>query len=127
MSNERLENIRKHLLALREDLLDEARRKNAEAAGLRDEGVPDVADLGLTDNLSEFLHLLSDARREEVLKIDEALERLAKGTYGFCQECGEPIEAERLALRPHTRFCVDCKEELERREVIKAGPGKGRL
>lgn len=127
MREQRLEAIRKQLIVLREDLLDEIRRKTTEAAGLRDEGVPDIADQGLTDNLGEFLHLMSDAKREEIMKIDEALERLQDGTYGQCLECGEPIDIERLELRPHTRFCVSCKEEMEQREAIKAGPGKGTL
>lgn len=127
MRKQRLETIRKRLIGMREDLLEEIRRKNAEAASLRDEGVPDIADQGLTDNLGEFLHLLSDSKREEIMKIDEALERLRVGTYGQCLECGEPIDIERLELRPNTRFCVSCKEQLERREALKAGPGKGTL
>lgn len=125
MANERLEDVRKRLLTLREDLLAEVRRKNSEAAELRDEGVPDVADSGLTDNLSEFLHLLSDSKREEILKIDEAIERLDKGRYGLCLECGEEIDRERLELRPFTRYCIDCKIELEQREILRSGPGKG--
>jgi DnaK suppressor protein len=127
MADERTELIRKTLLTLREDLLADVRRKNAEAAELRDEGVPDVADLGLTDHLGEYLHLLGDSRREEVRRIDEALERLEKGMYGVCAECGEEIEAERLQLRPHTRYCVACKEALERLEERRSGVTKGTL
>jgi DnaK suppressor protein len=62
-----------------------------------------------------------------VRKIDEALERLERGTYGVCLECGEEIEPERLRLRPHTRFCVACKEGLERLEVQRSGVVKGTL
>ncbi len=127
MADERVERIRKTLLTLREDMLSDVRQKNAEAAELRDEGVPDVADLGLTDQLSESLHLLSDGKREEVRRIDEAIERLEKGTYGVCLECGEEIEPERLQLRPHTRYCVACKEALERLELRRSGVTKGTL
>jgi DnaK suppressor protein len=127
MRKQRLEAIRRSLITLREDFLAEIKRKNAEAASLRDEGVGDVADLGLTDNLGEFLHLLSDSKREEIIKIDEALERLKEGTYGLCVKCGKPIEIERLELRPYTRFCVSCKKEMEEKETRKAGPGKGTL
>jgi DnaK suppressor protein len=127
MRKQRLEAIRRSLITLREDFLAEIKRKNAEAASLRDEGVGDVADLGLTDNLGEFLHLLSDSKREEIIKIDEAIERLKEGTYGLCVKCGKPIEIERLELRPYTRFCVSCKKEMEEEETRKAGPGKGTL
>jgi DnaK suppressor protein len=127
MREQRLESISKRLIELREDLLSEVRSKNAEAADLRDEGVADVADLGLTDSLSELLHLLSDNKREEIMNIDEALERLRQGRYGQCQGCGEPIDIERLELRPYTRFCIDCKTKKEMEENLRAGPGKGTL
>jgi len=127
MREQRLETIRKRLIELREDLLAEVRSKNAEAASLRDEGVADVADLGLTDSLSELLHLRSDSKREEIMNIDEALDRLRRGSYGQCQECGEPINIERLELRPYTRFCIDCKTKVEKVESLKAGPGRGTL
>lgn len=128
MRKQRVETIKKRLLTLREELLADIRRKNEEAADLGATGIPaDTADLGLTDNLQEFLHLLSDGKREEILKIDEALERLREGTYGLCQECGESIDIERLELRPYTRFCVNCKESREKDEKLKAGPGRGTL
>ncbi len=127
MRKQRLEAIKKHLIDLRQDLYAEIQEKNREAAGLTDEGVPDLADQGLTDNLREFLHLLSDSKREDLLKVDEALDRIQAGTYGFCSRCGEPIDIERLELRPFTRYDVACKEELEKEESVKAGPGKGTL
>jgi DnaK suppressor protein len=127
MREQGLENIRKRLIEMREDLLAEVRDKNAEAAGLRDEGVADTADLGLTDNLSELLHLLSDSKREEIMNIDEALERLRQGRYGQCLDCGEPIDGGRLDLRPDTRFCIDCKTKMEKEQSLKTGPGRGTL
>lgn len=127
MVDARLEKIRKRLLDLRENLLLEIRHRNVEAAELTDQGVPDVGDLGVTDNLGEFLHLLSDSKREEVLKIDDALERLRNGTYGTCQQCGEPIRIDRLEVALYTRFCIDCKKKIEDEETRKTGQGKGTL
>ena len=54
--------------------------------------------LGLVDNLTR---LLSD--------VDQALVRVAEGTYGTCESCGMPIGAERMDFRPTSRFCVECK------------------
>jgi len=127
MGEHRLEKLRKHLIEVREELLAEVRSKNAEAANLRDEGVADTADQGLTDNLTELLHLISDAKRAEIMNIDEALERIRQGRYGRCLECGEPIDIQRLELRPYTRFCVSCKEERERQETLRSGSEKGTL
>ena len=122
-----LEIVGKRLIDLREDLVDEIRQKNAEAASLRDEGVGDWEDSGLIDNLGEFLHLLSDRKREELVLIEDALERLKEGTYGSCQECGDLIETERLNARPFARFCTTCKARKEQEEFLRQGGTKGKL
>lgn len=49
-------------------------------------------------------------RRQEMVLIDEALSRLANGTYGDCLECDEPIAEKRLAFDPSARLCIDCAE-----------------
>ncbi len=49
-------------------------------------------------------------------KIDEALEHLARGQYGWCRETGEPIGLKRLLLRPTTTLCIEAKEREELRE-----------
>jgi DnaK suppressor protein len=51
-------------------------------------------------------------------KIDEALARIANGTFGQCESCEEGIELKRLEARPTTTLCLGCKEEDERREEI---------
>ncbi|MGC8100173.1 RNA polymerase-binding protein DksA [Metapseudomonas otitidis] len=49
-------------------------------------------------------------------KIDSALDRLARGEYGWCRETGEPIGLRRLLLRPTAELCIEAKEREERRE-----------
>ncbi|CAN5272361.1 MAG: TraR/DksA family transcriptional regulator [Acidimicrobiia bacterium] len=56
--------------------------------------------LGLVENLTT---LLAD--------VDTALKRVADGTYGICDSCGEPIGAERMNYRPISRYCFDCKSK----------------
>ncbi|MEU2427294.1 TraR/DksA C4-type zinc finger protein [Streptomyces sp. NPDC007851] len=51
--------------------------------------------------------LLSQAR-EHLNDLDRALERLEKGDYGRCEQCGEPIPMERLEVRPAAKTCVHC-------------------
>ncbi len=127
MRKQKIAAIRKQLLARREELLNDFRQKNAEAAELVDQGVPDVGDQSLTAGLQDLLHLLSDSKREEILKIDDALDRIREGTFGFCTVCGQTIAIERLEVRPHTRHCIDCKKQLEKELAEKAGPEKGQL
>ncbi len=60
-------------------------------------------------------------RNREILylkKIDEALARIENGTFGECEDCGDPIEVKRLEARPTATLCVSCKENQERQEVL---------
>lgn len=56
------------------------------------------------------LHLLRTRRR--VLSIEKALERMAKGTYGICPSCKEPIAEERLNALPEVVLCMPCKAKI---------------
>jgi DnaK suppressor protein len=51
---------------------------------------------------------LLDAARRRLAEVDAALARRAEGRYGVCESCGRPIAAERLAVRPAARTCIDC-------------------
>ncbi len=128
MDEKKREAIRKLLIIQREDILQELRQRRAQAAGLTDTGIPaDSGDQSLAEDLRGLLHQLGEGQREQILRIDEALERLRQGTYGQCQRCGEEISEERLEVRPFARFCIDCKTEMEEEAARKSGPGSRTL
>ena len=53
-------------------------------------------------------------------KIKEALSRLEDGSFGICEDCGEPIAEKRLEVRPVTTLCIDCKRKQEAEEKQRA-------
>jgi DnaK suppressor protein len=55
-----------------------------------------------------------------IAKIQEALERLEDGSFGICEECGEPIAEKRLKARPVTALCINCKRKEEAEEKQRA-------
>jgi len=84
--------------------------------------VPDIVDLATSD-LSLNLNVeIKERERHLVGKIDEALSRIEDGSFGTCEECGEPIQVARLQVRPVTTLCIKCKEEQE--EMEKRGAGR---
>jgi DnaK suppressor protein len=107
--------------AAREALLDRRRELVARAtehAHLED-AVTDTRgrDIGDQAMLAEALFGLEGLRRVEELElraIDRALARIADGSYGDCETCGEPIERRRLEAVPWTRSCYDCVARAER-------------
>jgi len=62
-----------------------------------------------------------DRERKLIKKIDDALERIDSGEYGFCESCGVEIGMKRLEARPTATLCIDCKtlEELREKQVAK--------
>ena len=62
----------------------------------------------------------SNRRRKLINKIDHALKKLKDGTYGFCEETGEPIGLQRLIARPIATLCIEAQERHEKEEKIYA-------
>lgn len=50
-----------------------------------------------------------------LIAVDSALERIDSGSYGLCQNCGKPIEEDRLAVKPTALYCLNCEKKLERK------------
>jgi DnaK suppressor protein len=104
------------LLAERATYLEQADALKAEADQLAAEMEPgdiqfdDESGEGGTANVDRERDLaLSAQARQEVEEIDFALAKIASGTYGRCENCGQPIPRARLKAIPHARLCVACK------------------
>jgi DnaK suppressor protein len=93
------------------------RRIGEEFEGLRErETSSDPADIGSAEEQRQWQLRLLEREKKLLDKIDEALDRLARGEYGWCVETGEPIGLKRLLLRPPASLCVEAKERQEQRE-----------
>ncbi|ERI53005.1 RNA polymerase-binding protein DksA [Pseudomonas sp. AOB-7] len=102
------------LLAQRAEL---QARIDEEFAELRErETSSDVADIGSAEEQRQWQLRLLEREKKLLDKIDQALERLARGEYGWCAETGEPIGLKRLLLRPTATLCIEAKERQEQRE-----------
>ncbi len=80
------------------------------------EETPDPNDRGTLESEKNWALRLSDRDRKLATKIEAALERLDKGTFGTCEACGRSIAPARLKARPVPTLCIDCKTEAEREE-----------
>ena len=114
MDEQELAEIRAHLLQMRSDLLAESERAYAASQSLGKDGVPDIGDMSSNSYNQEVLMNLSETQRSRVRDIDAALERMEGGVYGLCMRCEEEIPARRMEVRPFSRYCVDCKAEVEK-------------
>ncbi len=76
----------------------------------------DPADVGSAEEQRQWQLRLLEREKRLLDKIDEALEHLARGEYGWCRETGEPIGLKRLLLRPTATLNIEAKEREEWRE-----------
>lgn len=102
-------------------LLDERRglqeRISEEFESLKSHEIDsDPADIGSTEEARQWQLRVLEREKKLLDKIDEALERLARGEYGWCAETGEAIGLKRLLLRPTASLSVEAKERQEMRE-----------
>lgn len=92
-------------------------RIDGEVGELRQaERAADEVDLASGEEQRQWQLRLLEREKKLLDKIDQALQRLARGEYGWCSETGEPIGLPRLLLRPTTDLCIEAKEREEQRE-----------
>jgi DnaK suppressor protein len=117
MNERQKEYFREKLLIWKEDILREARET---LQHLQDENSnhPDLADRASSETDRAIELRARDRQRKLISKIEEALQRLEDGTYGYCEETGEPISLKRLEARPIATLSVEAQERHERRERV---------
>lgn len=100
---------------LRATLLAERTRLRARAeAPVADDAIGDMQDHAAEDARLERSVRLADHERRRLQDVEAALARMADGSYGICEETGEPIPLARLRSEPTTRYTVEALEQLER-------------
>lgn len=118
MGPSQLTYFKQKLLNWRSELLDEVDATLAELRHDSHHEVGDEADRA-TREAAQTLELRTRDRYRKLLgKIDAALDRIDDGTYGWCEDTGEPIGLARLEARPVTTLCVEAQEQRELRERL---------
>jgi DnaK suppressor protein len=117
MNERQRDYFRLRLLAWREDILKEAKET---LLHLQEENQnhPDLADRASSETDRAIELRARDRQRKLIAKIDEALIRIDDGTYGYCEETGEPISLRRLEARPIATLSTEAQERHERRERV---------
>jgi RNA polymerase-binding transcription factor len=117
MNERQRDYFRSKLLAWKEEILRESRET---LTHLQEESQnhPDLADRASSESDRSIELRARDRQRKLISKIDSALQRIEEGSYGFCEETGEPISVKRLDARPIATLSVEAQERHERRERV---------
>jgi DnaK suppressor protein len=147
MTNSQLETYRQQLLQLSSDVQgnvsDVTEQTRQPTGGQADGGLSNVpmhlGDLGSEAFTQELNSTLLESEQELSNEIDAALQRIDNGTFGTCEECGQPIAEARLEALPYVRYCIQCADTAysaprvnlnvgrprNPREMLSNRPGKG--
>ena len=117
MNERQREYFRRKLLDWKEDILREA-RETIVALQSENENHPDLADRASSETDRAIELRARDRQRKLIAKIDAALARIDDGTYGYCEETGDPISLRRLEARPIATLSLEAQERHERNERV---------
>lgn len=117
MNERQREYFRRKLLAWKDDILKEA-KETLNALQSENENHPDLADRASSETDRAIELRARDRQRKLIAKIDAALSRIEDGSYGYCEETGEPISLKRLEARPIATLSLEAQERHERNERV---------
>ena len=117
MNERQLEYFRRKLVSWKEDILRES-RETLSHLQTETENHPDLADRASSETDRALELRTRDRQRKVISKIDEALRRVEDGSYGYCEDTGEPIGLARLEARPIATLSLEAQERHERRERV---------
>jgi DnaK suppressor protein len=109
--------FRSKLTSWKNDILREARETLGHLAE-ESANHPDLADRASSETDRAIELRARDRQRKLISKIDAAVQRIDDGTYGYCEETGEPISLKRLDARPIATLSIEAQERHERREKV---------
>ena len=117
MNPRQREYFRKKLETWKEDILRES-RETLENLQEESQNHPDMADRASSESDRALELRTRDRQRKLISKIDAALKRIEDGTYGLCEETGDPIGSARRDARPIATLSLEAQEMHERREKV---------
>ncbi len=117
MNERQREYFRRKLIRWKNDILKEAQETLATLQS-ENENHPDLADRASSETDRAIELRARDRQRKLIAKIDAALARIDDGSYGYCEETGDPISLKRLEARPIATLSLEAQERHERNERV---------
>ncbi|AII14134.1 DnaK suppressor protein [Campylobacter iguaniorum] len=95
---------------IKKNIIDSANEIN----GLRESGASDEFDFANINADAILEQSISIKQKQELAEIDLSLSKIADGSYGICEMCEDEIDIERMKVKPHARYCITCREIIEK-------------
>lgn len=117
MDKNKLQEFKALLLQEKSKILNTGMLRKAEDLHVSSDDLSDEADLANTVINQQVTFSMRSRELEKLRAIEDALYRIEDGTYGQCEDCGEPIGEKRLRFQPWTSLCIEHAEEQEKSQT----------
>ncbi len=114
MDKKKVEAFKMRLETRQQELRKMVSRTQQDGRSADEDVAQDIADKAASSYTKEFLFHQSNADRQLLQMVENALARIREGSFGECISCGKGINSKRLEAVPWTRHCIECQEKLEK-------------
>lgn len=114
-----LKQLKQNMISRRQELFERYQQLNKEQQQLNGREI-EYEEEAQKATLSEVLSQLDAWEKQELEELDLALNKLDKGTYGYCEACEQPISIKRLKAFPEARYCQPCATRMEQQRSEQA-------
>lgn len=118
MQELQLEEFKNILEKRQKEILQELQGNITNINNLHSSEPRDEVDMQQIDNSSHIDFMINENLKKELNEIKLSLSKMDNNTYGICEYCEEYIHPERLKVKPHAKYCINCRENLEKRKEI---------
>ncbi len=102
------------LLGRKEQIEKNIQGVRTELSGLNTSDLNDEGDYASANNNSMVESAIIEQQKKELNEIERALSKITNGGYGICEMCEDEIGFQRLKVKPHAVYCIDCREIIEK-------------
>ncbi len=102
------------LLRRKAQIIKNVDSSNSELESLSSDDLKDEADFASADNNNIAENAIIQQQLQELKEIEISLKKIATGIYGTCEMCEDNIGFQRLKVKPHATYCIDCREVVEK-------------
>ncbi len=113
MDQKKLKTLREKLVLKKQQILEAYTKNKTYGKEADEDGAQDIADKASNSYTKEFLFSLSNAERDVLALVDEALGKIGDRSYGYCAVCEDEMDRKRLEAIPWAKHCISCQEKQE--------------
>ncbi|TKX28432.1 RNA polymerase-binding protein DksA [Campylobacter sp. MIT 12-5580] len=118
MDKSKLKSFQKILEERKKLILNQLDSNTQEIEDLYNSEPNDNIDFSSINTSSQIEQTINSNLKQELDEIENSLSKIKQGIYGICESCEEDISIERLKIKPHAKYCINCRQSIEKGEKL---------